>query len=157
MSIAVPLYTPYKKAAKKAPATLSPIIGSRMPAAPGDASAELALALALPRVAVPEPEPEPEADTVLVPVVTDFVIVVDSVTAEVLVTRVGAALVRVLLLPARALLMMLAIWLAEPDGTGTAMTVVLGLGEGGRDVLMPTGMPDGPVGLKLAGVVTGAG
>lgn len=92
--------------------------------------------------------------------VTDLVTVADSVTTEVLVVAalvVAAALVAVELLPARALLMMLAIWLAEPDGTGMAITVVLGLGGGGREVLMPTGMPDGPVGLKLAGVVTASG
>lgn len=152
----VHLNAAYKKAAKNAPATLSPIIGSRMPAAAGDdvAGDALELPLAPPRVAVPVPEPV----SVLVPVVTDLVTVADSVTTEVLVTLVeAAALVAVELLPARALLIMLAIWLADPVGTGIAIRVVLGLGTGGREVLMPTGIPDGPVGLKLAGVVTAAG
>ena len=150
----VHLNATYKKAAKNAPATLSPIIGSRMPAAAGDdvAGDALELPLAPPRVAVPEPA------SVLVPVVTDVVTVADSVTTEVLVTLVeAAALVAVELLPARALLMMLAIWLADPVGTGIAIRVVLGLGTGGKEVLIPTGIPDGPVGLKLAGVVTAAG
>lgn len=47
----------------------------------------------------------------------------------------------------------------ESDGMGTGIRVVSvpTEGAGGRDVLIPTGMPDGPVGTKLAGVVTGSG
>lgn len=140
-----------------APAKLSPTIGSIMPAAAGDDDA--GAAVPLPWVAVPEPV------TVRVPVVTDLVTVVDSVTTEVLVALevadsalvALAALVAVELLPARALLMMLAIWLADPVGTGMAIRVVLGLGTTGGEVLRPTGIPDGPVGTKLAGVVTASG
>ena len=150
------LYTTYKKAAKNAPATLSPIIGSRIPAAAGVAAAEVALPEA--RVAVPD------SLSGLVPVVTDLVTVPVAVTlATVLVTVVAPELTVVVparaeLLLARALLMML--WttsLAEFDGTGMATRVVLVTLGGGREVFRPTGMPDGPVGTKLAGVVTASG
>lgn len=149
--MAVHLQATYKKAAKMTPAKLSPIIGSNMPAAAGEDVAGVALPLA--RVAVPVPV------SALVPDVTDLVTVADSVTTEVLVAMVvAAALVAVELLPARALLMMLASWLAEAVGTGMAIRVVLGLGGAtAGEVLSPTGIPDGPVGTKLAGVVTAAG
>ena len=71
--------------------------------------------------------------------------------------------VETVLLPPMALLMMLPMMpLAADDGIGTgrgmATRVVLVFGAaGGGDVLSPTGMPEGPVGTKLAGVVAASG
>lgn len=82
-----------------------------------------------------------------------------GVPVAVVLVPLGAPVVTVVL-PAMALLMMLATMpLAEADGMRMAARVVLalGFGAGGRDVSRPTGMPDGPVGTKLAGVVTASG
>lgn len=92
----------------------------------------------LARVAVPEAavEPDPAPDVVLVPL--------------------GVPVVTVLF-PATALLRLPMIPLADGRGMATSVVLGLGAGAGGRDVSRPTGMPDGPVGLKLAGLVLGRG
>lgn len=77
--------------------------------------------------------------------------------AEVLVPLGTPATV---VLAPRALLMMLPMMpLAPADGSGRGMAirVVLVLGTGGSDVTRPTGIPEGPVGTKLAGVVAASG
>lgn len=131
----------YKNAAKMAPATPRPNMGFAIPAAPV-AGLDVADSEAVVRVLRP-----------LVPVAV--------------VVRRGVPVVTVLL-PATALLTLAAMLLTAPDGMragldgmGTGINVVSVSvsteGAGGREVLIPTGMPDGPVGTKLAGVVTGAG
>lgn len=145
----------YKNAANRAPATPRPIIGLTTTAAPGVATADVAGEPVV-RVAVPVARVEaelalafdPVADAVLVPVGTPVVTVLLPAMA---LLRLPMALLRLPMMPLA--------WDAtdaSDDGTGIA-TKVVGLGAGGRDVLRPTGMPDGPVGTKLAGVVTASG